>query len=273
MTMSFIKLRMCLRIGKRSLTGGAVRGSSIDRKERSLRRPRLNGALRGKTNGDAGSPVWDWRLSEDPPAPCVLRLLEGPASPDAEKPRSCARGASPVGVPASAPSGVWEMEGLGWKSASDVETDWRRGAAQVPSPGLEASCSGGEFPPVGRNLKRNKLLLMQISAGKRRERKKPNQTILLILFYNTIAILTKWLHRNLILSFLFFLRFVHFTHKVALFHLQLSKRTKMWGQAFFKCVWVILKAHFTHHPRSDAVCKRVDLHDVFTKTALTAFRY
>lgn len=56
-TMSFIKLRMCLRIGKRSFTGGTMRGSSIDRKERSLRRPRLKGALRGKTSGDVGSPI------------------------------------------------------------------------------------------------------------------------------------------------------------------------------------------------------------------------
>lgn len=167
MTMSFKKLRMCLRIGKRSLTGGAVRGSSIDRKDKSLKRPRLKGALRGKTNGDKGSPVWDWRLSEEPVAPWELMLLEGPASTDAENACSCVRSLWP-GPAASAPSGVWDMEGLGWKSPSVVEIDRRRVAAQAPSSGLEDSCSGGaEIPPLGLNWKRNKLLLMQISAVKR----------------------------------------------------------------------------------------------------------
>ncbi len=169
MTMSFIKLRMCLRMGKRSLTGGAMRGSSIDRKERSLKRPRLKGALRGKTNGDRGSPVWDWRLSEEPLAPWELMLLEGPASTGAESVWS--RWLAPGGIAASAPSGVWEMEGtegLGLKSPSEVETDRRRGASQAPSSGLEGSCSrSAEVPPLGLNRKRNKLLLMQISAVKR----------------------------------------------------------------------------------------------------------
>ncbi len=176
MTMSFIKLRMCLRIGKRSLTGGAIRGSSIDRKERSLKRPRLKGALRGKTDGDRGSPVWDWRLSEEPVAPWELMVPEDPASTGAENVLS--RWLAPGGIADSAPSGVWEMkgtEGLGWKSPSDTETDWRRGAAQAPSSCLEGSCSrSAEDSPLGVNLKRNKPLLMQISAVKSEKKMSEN---------------------------------------------------------------------------------------------------
>lgn len=275
MTMSFKKLRMCLRIGKRSLTGGVVRGSSIDRKDRSLKRPRLKGALRGKTIGDRGSPVWDWRLSEEPMAPWELMLLEGPASTDAENACSSVRSLWPAPA-ASAPSGVWDIEGegLGWKSPSVVETDRRRGAAQAPSSGLEGSCSGGaEAPPLGLNRKRNKLLLMQISAVERVKRESENAAPLLKKKSLFIAsIFTKWLHRNLILTSVFFFHSIHFTHKVALFHLQLPKQFKR--EVNKNNYYVILKPKIishNYHPCSDAICEAVNLHNVLTETALTVF--
>lgn len=42
-----------------------MRGSSMDRHDRSRKRERLNGALRGKVEGEAGSAVWLERLSEE----------------------------------------------------------------------------------------------------------------------------------------------------------------------------------------------------------------
>lgn len=63
---SFMKFRMCLSIGWRSLTEGVMRGSSIERQDKRRRRARLNGALRAKADGDAGSPGWGERLSVEP---------------------------------------------------------------------------------------------------------------------------------------------------------------------------------------------------------------
>lgn len=66
-------------------------------------------------------------------------------------------------------------EGLGWKSPSDVETDRRRRAAQAPSSGLEGSCSrSAEDSPLGLNRKRNRPLLMQISAVKSEKKMSEN---------------------------------------------------------------------------------------------------
>lgn len=48
-----------------------MRGSSMDRQDRRRRRARLNGALRGKAEGDAGSPGWEERLSVEPLWPCL----------------------------------------------------------------------------------------------------------------------------------------------------------------------------------------------------------
>lgn len=49
-----------------------MRGSSIDRQDRRRRRARLNGALRGKAEGEAGSPGWEEMLSVEPLWPRLL---------------------------------------------------------------------------------------------------------------------------------------------------------------------------------------------------------
>lgn len=42
-----------------------MRGSSMDRHDSRRKRDRLNGALRGKVEGEAGSAVWLDKLSEE----------------------------------------------------------------------------------------------------------------------------------------------------------------------------------------------------------------
>lgn len=42
-----------------------MRGSSMDRHDRRRKRDRLNGALRGKVEGEAGSAVWLDKLSDE----------------------------------------------------------------------------------------------------------------------------------------------------------------------------------------------------------------
>lgn len=125
-----------------------MRGSSMDRHDSSRKRDRLNGALRGKVEGEAGSAVWLERLSEELLWPDLLCAL-----------RSC----TAVGwVPSTALTVGDAKDELAWKSPSEMELE-RRSGALVPPVFLEWSLFW-QGTLHGLNLNSKRLFSMHISA-------------------------------------------------------------------------------------------------------------
>lgn len=133
-----------------------MRGSSIDRHDRRRRRARLNGALRGKAEGEAGSPGWLGRLSVEPLWPGLLCPRED------EFWAWVLEDWTPSSVPT-----VWgSREELAWKSPSEIELE-RRSGALLPSAALESLSWHGT--PQGVNLKSKRLFSMHVSAREKEQ--------------------------------------------------------------------------------------------------------
>lgn len=132
-----------------------MRGSSMDRKEKRRSRARLNGALRGKVEGDSGSPAWEERLSVEPRWPDLPWPQEdgfwaaGPEATGLASPPSSEQ-ARANGVEWNSTSfSHWDQPPLeGWASGmllerwihSDMEPE-RMNVALLPSAVLEESRS------------------------------------------------------------------------------------------------------------------------------------
>lgn len=134
-----------------------MRGSSMDRHDRRRKRERLNGALRGKVEGEAGSAVWLDKLSEELLWPDLL----------------CAQRFWSCTATGSVPSGVLTVgdarDGLAWKSPSEMERE-RRSRALLPPVFLEESLIW-HGTPQGLNLNSKRLFSMHVSAAKEKKQK------------------------------------------------------------------------------------------------------
>lgn len=138
-----------------------MRGSSIDRQDRRRKRARLNGALRGKAEGEAGSPCWEERLSVEPLWPGLLWTHEEEFWAWAPEGWFCPALAS---APSSVPKAWGTGDELGWKSPSEIELE-RKSGTLLPSAAFVESLSW-QGTPQGENLKSKRLFSMHISAGK-----------------------------------------------------------------------------------------------------------